>query len=252
MTRRIAIVGLASANLDPLLLAQRRGEDIEVWTANEAERVIPAGLTVNRVFQMHVRDWREAERAYLNGGTLPQRLDPDCFGRNNEHVEYLRTCGVPVYGQREWTDIPTSVVYPFERVRQAVGVSLPPIGDLRLWATSTFGYMIALLLTEGITFPRTQAVSELMLYGIELPLGTQRERLWEWPNLAYYLGMARGMGITVTLPQEGTSLLSGPHYALNGRPYPRDVDHWFATGPAAVIAEGDVIRLGTWREPEEE
>ena len=104
--------------------------------------------------------------------------------------------------------------------------------------------MAALLLTEHLT---GQTVDELLLWGIELPTGSQRERLWEWPNLAYYLGLARGMGITVTLPEHGSSLLSAPHYALGGRPQPGDADHWHYPGHPYVVSDTDGYHLGTWR-----
>ena len=240
--------------------------DVEIWAANEMYQAL-GPRKPDRVFQMHVRDWREAERVYLNNGRLPAGHDPDCFGRDHEHVDYLRTCGVPVYMQRDWSsEIPTCVVYPFEQVTEAVGIWLPPHGNKRLWATSTFGYMMALLLTEHLgSGPPPEnnienwldrlakaAVSEIMLYGIELPLGTQRERLWEWPNLAYYLGLATGLRINVTLPQVGSSLLSAPHYALDGRPEPGDPDHWNYQGYPAVVYDDDAAyyRLGTYKAEE--
>lgn len=244
--RRICFLGLAASALDddgPLEIP----DDVEIWAVNEAHRGLGARIPT-RLFQLHVRNWREAERRYLNSAhcdALPEGLDPDCFGRNRAHVDYLRTCGVPVYGQQVWPDIPTSIRYPFETVEAEVGIPLPPSGKKRLWATSSFGYMAALALTEHQT--REIDISELILSGIELPLGTQRERLWEWPNFAYYLGMAAGLGITITLPSRGTSLLSAPHYATDGHPYPGDPDHWWAPGPAGVIwdAESSIYRLGT-------
>ena len=242
--RRVCFLGTA---ITPDRAAQIP-EGVEIWVANEAYRSLPEGRSPARVFQMHPRDWREAERRYLYGdGRLPDDLDQGCFGRNLAHLEYLKACGVTVFGQQRWGDIPTSVRYPFEQVTSSVGVALPPDGKRRLWATSSWGYMAALLLTEhaAAVWSDVEPIGELLLYGIELPLGTQRERLWEWPNLAYYLGMARGRGIHVTLPEYGSSLLSSPHYALDGRPKPRDPDHWHFPGEAAVIRD---VEAGTDRE----
>ena len=215
-------------------------DDIEIWSANEAYTVLPEGRKPARIFQLHPRDWREEERRFLRGD--PER---DCFGRGAEHVEYLRTCGAPVYGQQVWDDIPTSVRYPFEAVTEAVGVPLPPDGKRRLWATSTWGYMAALLLLEqqvaGTLYPTALATSELWLQGVELPRGTGRERLWEWPNLAYYLGMMAQLGITICLPEAGSSLLSAPHYALDGNPKVWYPDHWWSPAQA-VVREADGVR----------
>ena len=217
--------------------------DMEVSVVNEAHRNLPEGRQASRVFQMHPRDWREAERRYLNHGALPFNVDPDCFGRNKEHIEYLQKCGVSVYGQQVWPDIPTSVCYPFELVTEQVGIHLPPHGEQRLWATSSFAYMIALLITEHLL---GEKVRELRLFSVELPLGTWRERTWEWPCFAYYLGLAKGLGIDVLLPLDGSSLLSAPHYALEGRPLPGDPDHWFAPSPATIIEDDGVYRLGAY------
>ena len=209
-------------------------DDIEIWSANEAYTVLPEGRKPARIFQLHPRDWREEERRFLRGD--PER---DCFGRGAEHVEYLRTCGAPVYGQQVWDDIPTSVRYPFEDVTWKCGVPLPPNGKRRLWATSTWGYMAALLLLEHVANP--VGVGEVWLQGVELPRGTNRERLWEWPNLAYYLGMMAAEGIAIRLPEAGSSLLSAPLYALDGNPKVWHPDHWWSPGPG-VVRQDDGVR----------
>lgn len=209
----------------------------EFWCANESHRSVDVP---SRIFQVHPRDWRERERRFLYKNDLPEGVDPDCFGRNTEHVEYLRTCGVPVICQQRWDDIPTSEVYPFAAVRGAVGIPLPPNGLKRLWATSTFGYMAALALTEHLNGDR---IAKLGLAGIELPKGTDRERKWEWPNLAYYLGLAVGCGIEIVLPRCGTTLLSAPLYAIDNHPQPGDMDHWWGPGEIVVTKEDDVWGL---------
>ena len=208
-------------------------DDVEVWSANEAYELLPEARKPDRIFQMHPRDWREEERRFLR-----QTPEHDCFGRNAEHVEYLRTCGVPVYGHQVWDDIPTSVRYPFEAVTAAVGVPLPPDGKRRLWATSTWGYMAALLLKECFVW---RDVGGVWLQGVELPRGTNRERLWEWPNLAYYLGMMTTLGIAIHLPESGSSLLSAPLYALDGNPKVWHPDHWWSPG-AGVVRQDDGVR----------
>ena len=260
--RRVCFLGTAS---NPVEEDRVLAEALELWCVNESHRWLPMGRSPARVFQMHVRDWRESERRYLNGGRLPGGRDHNCFGRDRAHVEYLRTCGVPVYCQRAWPDIPTCVVYPFEAVAAAVGIDLPPFGARRLWATSSFGYMAALLLTEhlqalqadaetakeldisAVPSDASQAACELHLRGVELPIGTWRERIWEWPNLAYYLGLATGLGIRIVLPESGSSLLSAPHYAIDGHPNVMEADHWWVPGTPTRIydLDGGYYRLGT-------
>lgn len=204
--------------------ANEQEAGVEIWAANESG----ARLKPDRIFQIHPRNWREAERRFLNGGELPAGLDPDCFGRNRAHVEQLRTCGAPVYCRQVWEDIPGSVVYPHGRIAVVVGL---------YWLTSTWGYMMALALTEHVEGNRIQ---EIRLAGIELPVGSQRERLWEWPNLAFYLGMAMGLGIQIKLPPWGSSLMNAPLYAIDGPFLPNDPDHWWSPGgPMRLVDDGE-------------
>ena len=105
--RTILLVGLYPY-ADQRILTAEFAAGAEVWGLNEVEGVLkPDRIKLDRLFQLHPRNWREAERRFLNGGRLYRGLNVDCFGRNRQHVEYLRTCGVPVYGQKVWPDIPT-------------------------------------------------------------------------------------------------------------------------------------------------
>lgn len=264
MSREIAILGgHPHSATDGSDLPER----VELWCANETHRGLvrePA-----RVFQLHPPHWREEERLFLNGGVLPKGVDEGCFGRNTEHLDYLASIGERAIVQSVLVrdrlrarcllngaraGIPLPTVYPFEPVTEAVGIPLPPHGRKRFWATSTFGYMLALAITEHTEFEgagyrgasRPEYIARIHIYGVELPLGSQRERLWEWPNLAYYLGLARGLGIEIVLPENGTSLLSAPHYALDSHPQVGDCDHWWMPGKADVIQdiEEGVYRLG--------
>lgn len=212
---------------------------VEFWAANEAiSKPFPGGLA--RAFQLHPRNWREAERRFLNGGELPLGCDPDCFGRSAAHVEALRACQVPVNCIQKWDDIPTAVEYPRQLIADMLGVPTP---DGRLYATSTFGYMMALALFEH-TMPSPMEVAEIRLAGMELAIGTARERAWEWPNLAFYLGMAHALGIKITLPPGGTSILNAPLYAVDGPFLPEDPDHWWgANGSLRLDGEGRMARL---------
>lgn len=200
---------------------------VEIWAANESGvNLMPA-----RIFQIHPRDWREEERRFLNRGVLPPHVEPDCFGRNQAHVRQLRTCGVPVYAAQHWDDIPTSLPYPFDQVREALGEPL--------YLTNTFAFMLALALTEH---KAGQAVAEIRLAGVELAIGTPRERVWEYPCVTYYLGLARGLGITVSLP-EPTSLLNAPLYAFESPFSLDDPDHWWSPlGLLHVTEDGVIIR----------
>jgi len=66
---------------------------------------------------------------------------------------------------------------------------------------------IAWALAEGYT--------EIGLWGIDLDLGTHRERLVEKPCVEYWLGLAEGRGVKLTLPRESTMLHRPYVYGLD-------------------------------------
>lgn len=109
-------------------------------------------------------------------------------------LAWLKTCPVPCYvlDIAEWRvgEIPHAVQYPLERVLERTGG--------RRYATCTFAYQAALALAEGF--------EEIGLWGVDLSLGTARERLVEAPCVEYWLGLAEGRGVKVTLPPGATLL----------------------------------------------
>lgn len=216
--RSICLTGMATPSLKYVFDLP---SGTEVWTLNETveqlERLGDVLLkptpVLSRTFQIHVRNWREPERELCNGA-LPEGRDHDSFGRGQRHVDWLRNCGIPVYCRVKWQDIPTCVVYPFERVRQAVGPwnrAEPSRRDLYL--TNTACYMVALALTEHL---EGQTVKKLHLAGVEL--NGFRERYAERMCLEYYLGMAEGMGIKVLRSPYGVGILEGPLYGKTAWP----------------------------------
>ena len=208
--RRICIIGLAAPSRD-WALEQPAG--VELWGLNETFNI--SGLPqLDRLFNMHPRDWREQERKDRNDGVLPRPYEPNCFGRGFPYVEFLRDTSIPVYAQQEWWDIPASIEYPFEDVRRSVGIKHRQASEPdALYATNTVSYMLALALTEHMW---GDTISEIRMAGIELQAG--REMWIEKPCVEFYLGMARGMGIEVLRSPYWSGILDGHRYALD--PYP--------------------------------
>ena len=123
--------------------------------------------------------------------------------QSERDLAFLRQCPVPCYvlDIAEWDGlIPHAVQYPLERVLD--------ITHGRRYFTSTFSYEMALAIAEGFT--------EIGLYGVDLAHGTLRERLVEAPCIEYWVGIAEGRGIKVTVPEASTlcrqPYLYGYHY----------------------------------------
>lgn len=106
-----------------------------------------------------------------------------------DDLAWLRAVGCPVYMIEPHPEIPGSVAYPQAMVYAAFRTS---------YFSCTMTYQLALAAAEG-------RHSEVGLYGIDLGFGTARERLVEKAGVEYWIGMLRGMGVRVTLP-EGSRL----------------------------------------------
>lgn len=116
----------------------------------------------------------------------------------DSEMDWLKRCPVPIYTLPDGREHNAhSVSYPYERVWALVGKG--PF-------CSSFDHMLALAIAEGF--------EDIGLSGIDLQIGTPRERLMEHVALAYWVGVAVGRGITIR--NTGT-ILHFPH--VYGRDY---------------------------------
>lgn len=137
-------------------------------------------------FELHpMRAQSQADLAWLQKCPVPCYVLDYYTARNFSEIEY--------YGE-VFPGIPRPVEYPLDRVLSATSG--------RRYFTCTFAYQVALALADGF--------EEIGLWGVDLDLGTPRERLVEKPCLEYWLGLAEGRGVRVTMP-EGTTLLNRPY-----------------------------------------
>lgn len=90
---------------------------------------------------------------------------------------------VPLYMQRQYFD--TAIVYPFGDVAGTIGGAY--------W-NSSIAYAMALAIHEG--------AAEIALYGVDM--AASEEYAYQRPNMEYLIGIARGKGIKVTIPDESS------------------------------------------------
>lgn len=97
------------------------------------------------------------------------------------YYDWLKRSRTPLYMQEQYPEIPASVKYPLGQIRQ-------------LWPDTGFGsmaaYMIALALLEGVT--------HLGLWGIDYQ--DKSEYAEQRPNCEHWVGIAKGMGVHITIP----------------------------------------------------
>ena len=89
---------------------------------------------------------------------------------------------------REQPRVTNAVQYPLDWVLEQTGG--------RRYFTCTFAYQVAIAIAEGF--------EEIGLWGVDLARGSLRERLVEAPCVEYWVGLAEGRSIKVTVPESST------------------------------------------------
>ena len=118
------------------------------------------------------------------------------------YVDWLGLRSAPVVMQQHYPIVPTSVTYPLREIVETFGIvptewKLTPEDD-QWWTfvrdrgefSSTFAYMVAYALYEG--------VDELAVYGVDFA-GNDPEYQHQRPGAKYWIGMARGLNVPVTI-----------------------------------------------------
>ncbi len=128
----------------------------------------------------------------------------DLHGRDiyGKYIERLKTISVPLFLQDVDPDLPASVKYPIEEITKEFGT----------YFTNSVSYMIAL----AIKFK----YDEIELFGVEMEL--DKEYAHQRPSCEYFLGIAAGRGIKVTLPDQSPILRSRQLYGYKER---KDIEH---------------------------
>jgi hypothetical protein len=173
--KKVAIVGFASSSRDQ---APQDGS-FEVWGMNSL--YLNVNSRWDRWFEMH--DTTDLPGVY-----------PETW---NTHKAWLQKFPGPIYMHETMEDIPQSVKFPREELREK-------FDDYYM---STVGFMLALAIHEGF--------EEIHVYGVDMvgddEYGHQKE------NAAFFIGFAKGAGIKVYIPPQSALLYSGEAYGLPGR-----------------------------------
>jgi hypothetical protein len=115
--------------------------------------------------------------------------------QSHRELEWLKKLKKPVYLLECCEEVPCGVQYPFARIM----MSIP---GARCYFTSTFAYQIALAIYEEF--------EEIGLWGAPFFIGSPREQTVERACLEYWLGLAAGKGIKITIHPDD-KLLYQPH-----------------------------------------
>lgn len=120
---------------------------------------------MDRLFEMHDLRLLKSEHSKRKAG----------------YFERLEDCWVPLYLQESTPELPSARRYPFEQVAKVTGA---------YW-NSSIAYAMAMAIYEG--------AEEIGIYGVDM--AGDDEYGYQKPNMEYLVGLARGRGIKVTIPE---------------------------------------------------
>lgn len=155
-------------------------KDAEYWGVNNLYGVQLKGAHYDRWFEIHNIEFTD--------GKYYRREQADFRGQPvDQYLKGLGKLKCPViYMQQEWDMIPNSCKYPLDAITTLFGRYL----------TNTISYEIALAILMG--FKRIE------IWGVDMAVGTEYEH--QRPSCEYFIGMAKGKGIDVFVPDEADLL----------------------------------------------
>jgi hypothetical protein len=161
--------------------------EAEFWGVNNLYGVALPGAKFTRWFEIH-NIWFDN-----NIKKLLRRGDNDFRGQKvEEYMKGLAALNIPIYMQQFWPDlVPNSVQYPLAEMLNYFAVEKGLGRDAR-YLTNTISLEIALAIYEGF--------KDIHVYGVDMSVGTEYEK--QRPSCEFWLGLAKGMGINIHVPDE--------------------------------------------------
>lgn len=186
--KTIAIAGFSTTTLPAL----KESKADEIWTLNHAFVMDWAFPRFDRVFEIHKLSWALRKGEY--------KLTKYRDWLSKEHP-------FPIYMQKKYKNIPSSVRYPVEEVNDLIFGKLIRDGKRNLYYTSSFGYMLGLAILEK--------VKRVEIYGVDMTNDTEYN--YQKPAGEFMIGVALGHGLEVVL-QPNSALCQAQLYGYDRVP----------------------------------
>lgn len=181
--KKICIMGFApsSRDLAPFNEMDENGKPVwEIWGENNLYNYIPR---VDVLFQMH--DLEEVKRYGVINSDRGQY-------NGSDHYKWLKEAKIPIVMQDHYPDIPYSAKYPLEEMNSF----------FEDYWTNSISYMIAMAVLAG--------PDEICIYGVDMARGSEYTE--QRASVEYFIGVAKGAGIKVIVPNECDLLKSFTRY----------------------------------------
>jgi len=171
--------------------------EMELWGVNDSiykdENIDLCFFMDRELLYKHDFSTKEGREACQKATGLPPDTIEDI---NNLVTKICNERGLPVYCTRKFDDIPSSLEYPLNEVRQFFGTD---------YFGNSLDYMIALAIYQGYDVINT--------YGLNMSQGSKY--IYEKPSTTFWLGIALGRGIEVHLYGPNCELLK----TMDGKMY---------------------------------
>ena len=176
---KVAIVGCADSKI---LAPFGQSNEWEFWGVNNLHLTL-SKAPWTRWFELHNFSIEKLTGRYLRRGQADFRGQPV-----DKYLESLQALNVPVYMQRPWPIIPNAVEYPVKEILEKFGG----------YFTNTISWMLCLAIKLQF--------KTIGLWGVDMAVSSvlraQNEYSHQRPSCEYFIGMARGMGIEVIVPDQ--------------------------------------------------
>lgn len=179
---KVAIVGCADSREE----ANFNDPDFEFWGVNNLFMTMPGPWS--RWFELHTithdgKNWLRKTQAEFRG----QKID--------DYLAKLQQLNIPIYMQHPCSAVTNAVLYPIDEIVKRFGN----------YFTNTISYMIALALISDF--------EEIHILGVDMAVDS--EYGWQRPSCEYFIGLAKGMGKTVYIPETCDLLKTRYLYAFH-------------------------------------
>lgn len=162
-------------------------------------------------------------------------LHPPRWWKKPEVLEQLQKYGGRIVMQDHYEELPNSVRYPIEAVREEFYI--PTMGPC-LYATNTVAYMFMLAYLEGFR--------EIETYGIYMEHSTEYDH--QRTNCEYYVGYLTAKGVKITI-NGGEVLKARFEYGFQEPPFVAELvdnGHGLANSKKELEAEIEGKRKALW------
>lgn len=185
---KVSIVGFEQATTPT---APMDDPEYEIWGLNHANRI---GFMQDSQGRFRADRWFDLHQEHA---------------QSVEDLAWIHACPVPIYLPSMFTGNPMAQEYPLEKVILKWGHD---------YFCSSFAYMLALAAYMNF--------QEIRLDGINLGYG--RERLVERGNLEFWIGLLRGKGKQIIIPESSTLLTHPYRYGFDYTEENEAVEHMMA------------------------